>query len=123
MDAAGPAGAEARWLRSDLPEPQYVLHVVEAALLVLEEARGAKRPEGVGGAAARANGDFNALALSGEHDGMLTDDITAANGVKPDRLGIAFTDLSFASVHRNAREVPAEGARDHIADLERRARR
>src|SRR2546425_555102 len=123
MDAAGPAGAEARSLRSGLPEPQYVLHIVQAAFLVLEEARGSKRPEGVGGAAARAHGDFSALALSDEHDGMLTDDIAAANGVKPDRPGIAFPHHSFAFVHGSATEVPAEGAGDHFAELERRARR
>src|SRR5882762_7644766 len=99
------------------------MHIVEAALLVHEEARGPKRAEGVGGAAARAHGDFNALALSDEHDGMLTDDIPAANGMKPDRLGIAFTDLALASVYGGAGEIPAESARDRIAELERRTRR
>src|SRR5207245_9186188 len=110
-----------RVVESGLAEPQHVLHVVEAAFLALEEARRSERPEGIGGAAARAHGDLHALALSDEHHRMLTGDIAAANGVKPDRLGIAFTDLSFASVHGCASEVPAEGAGDHFAELERGA--
>src|SRR5437879_8180186 len=54
---------------------------------------------------------------------MLTDDIAAANGVKPDRLGIAFTDLSFAFVHGIASESPSGGAGDHFSEVERLARR
>src|SRR5207245_9873226 len=54
---------------------------------------------------------------------MLTDDIAAANGVKPDRPGIALPHHSVAFVHGSATEVPAEGAGDHFAELERRARR
>src|SRR5258708_13284221 len=54
---------------------------------------------------------------------MLTDDIAAANGVKPDRFAIAFPDISLASVHGSASEVPAEGTGDHFAEPERCAGR
>ena len=79
-------------------QPQHVLHVVDASWFVGEPAGGADGTVGEGVAAAGFVGELDALADVGEDDGVVADDIAAADGVDADLGFGAGSDITEAAV-------------------------
>src|SRR5690606_37711660 len=79
-------------------EDHHILHIVQAGRLLIHPQRGPYRTFGEGHTALGFVGNFHPLTFGGEHDGMITDHITATNGFKTNlllraRAGVAFTTI------------------------------
>src|SRR5580704_13204693 len=79
-------------------QAEHVLHVVEAGLLFDEPLRGAKSAIGERLAARGFVRQFEALTVGGEDDGVVADDIAAANRVNADLRRSSFADKALAAV-------------------------
>src|SRR5436305_13422285 len=79
-------------------QPKHVLHVVETGGLAMCPEGGAERPAGEGFAARGFVREFDAFALRGVDDGVIADDIAAADGVDADLRIRARTDNSVPAM-------------------------
>ena len=55
--------------------------------------------------------DLDALAITGEKGGVLTNDVTAAYGLEADGLGISSPGMTFPAVDRARIEITAQRLR------------
>ena len=95
-------------------QAEHVGHGVKAGFLV-------KAPQGrLDGAAGEdravlgAVGQFDALALAGQNDGVLADDGTAAQGGKADRALLARAGVTVAHAHRRRIQIDATAFRRRL---------
>ena len=87
--------------------PEHVLHVVKAVLLVHQPARGAQRATGEGQARFGLVRDLDALAVAGEQHRVVADDVAGADHGKADGVARAFAADAVTGVHRAVFEIPA----------------
>src|SRR5512136_650783 len=96
-----------------LPQPEDVRHVVEAGRAARDPLRG---PDGAAGellARRRAVGQLEPLSLAAEVDGVLADDVAAAQRLDPDLPGRPLAEDAVARVgERVLRVAPERLGRD-----------
>src|SRR5579863_1022761 len=97
---------------------KHLLHVVEAVAALLQEARGAQRAVGVGGAAGRAMRNLDALASAGEQNRVVADHVAAANRRKPDARRLAFAGNALAVVDRVLGEIASQRGGGDLAQAQ-----
>src|SRR5579859_4352564 len=88
-------------IRNPVPlslQPQYILHVVKAGLLLHEPLGGAEGAVGESVAAGGFVREFHPFATVGEDDGVVAHDIAAADGVNADLGAGAFAHDALAAV-------------------------
>ena len=83
-----------------------------------EEAGGADGAADEGVAGVCAVGDFDAFAEGGEADGVVADDVAAADGVHSDFTWRAFSDCALTSVDEVGVDVAAGGGADFFGQAE-----
>ena len=88
-------------------QPQHVLHVVKAGLLLHDPLRGAQRAVGKRVAARRLVRQLHALAGVRKNDRVVAHDIAAADRMDADLRRRAFADDALATVPRRLRPVAA----------------
>jgi hypothetical protein len=79
-------------------QPEHVLHIVDAGALSGDPGGGADGAAGENATIGRLVNEFEAFAEGGKHHGMITDHITAAQGVDTHFGGSAFAGDALATV-------------------------
>src|ERR1035437_7563389 len=93
--------AEIYFFSVSLVQSEHVLHVVQTARLVGQEARRAQAAVCICDAAGGLVRDLDTFADSGKQHRMIADDIATANGGETDRRRIAFAGHAFARIDRD----------------------
>ena len=81
--------------------------------------RRAHRADGEGVARRRAVGDLDAVAVAEEEDGVVADDVAAAQGLDADLVGAAGADVAVARVAGGRRQVAAGRLGERLSQVQR----
>ena len=102
-------------------KPEDVVHGVVAWGLGGKESGCADCAADKGVAGVCAVGDFDAFAEGGEADGVVADDVAAADGVHSDFALCAFSDCALPSMHEVCVDVAVSSCADLFGQVEGRA--
>ena len=95
--------------------------MVEAGGASGDPGGGAQGADGEGVARGGPVGQFQAFAVGGEEDGVVADDVAAADGMEADFLFGAFADEAGAAVHGDVGQGPAVAGGGGFAEVQRGA--
>src|SRR5512138_3755534 len=104
-------------------EAEDVRHVVEAGRPPGDPLRGAHGAAGELLAGGRPVRELQALALAAEEDGVLADDVAAAQRLDPDLPGRPLAEDAVPRVRERVLRIAAERLGRHLAEPDGRARR
>lgn len=100
-----------------LGESEDVEHIVEAWCLLGEPGGGAEGAVSEGMAVGGFVSELDSFSVSGEDDGVVSDDVAAAQGVDTDFGGGAFADEALAAVAEGGMRVKVAGGGEDLGEF------
>src|SRR6218665_1780336 len=96
------------------PQVEYITHVITARRLVAQPYRRTYRAIGKIHATGGHVTNLNTLALTNEHDIVITHDVTTTYGLEAYGLAITCARVAIALVHRHLFEITIQRASDGL---------